>query len=251
MIELTAAFASGLLGSGHCVGMCGPWAAALGGNSAWRANLVRQLAYSTGRVGTYSALGAVAGYGGWRLTKEFPAFAAVPALLAIAAGLLMTWEGLKAAGVIRRPIAGRPVGCLASTFFAGTLDQRTLWGALAAGTVTSLLPCGLLYAMLGLAAAAHHPAAAALIMALFGLGTVPAMLLAGLSTAVLTLPARRMMFRAAAWCLVAAGVVSLARGGWALGHLSGPSSAACPACAAGESKKGSGVFFIHGARLPR
>ena len=74
MIELPLVFVAGILGTAHCLGMCGPFALAIGaGASGWRGALGRQFAYTAGRVFTYGVLGAIAGYGGARLTQSLPA----------------------------------------------------------------------------------------------------------------------------------------------------------------------------------
>jgi sulfite exporter TauE/SafE len=79
----------GLLGSGHCVGMCGGFALALGsGGCGFTGNLRRQLTYCLGRVFTYAAAGAVIGYGGWRLASLAP-MVNVQGLLCVAAGVLL------------------------------------------------------------------------------------------------------------------------------------------------------------------
>ena len=70
MIELPLLFTAGILGSTHCLGMCGPFALAIGSQApGWKSNLLRQLVYSAGRIFTYASLGAMAGFGGWRLGR--------------------------------------------------------------------------------------------------------------------------------------------------------------------------------------
>ncbi len=65
MTELAMIFVGGLLGGGHCVGMCGPLVLAIGAPAPdWTANVRRQLAYSVGRIFTYAVVGAMAGYAG-------------------------------------------------------------------------------------------------------------------------------------------------------------------------------------------
>jgi len=71
MTELPLIFLGGLLGSSHCIGICGPLALALGANqSQLRTNLARQLVFSAGRIFTYSFGGAVAAFSGWWLTQR-------------------------------------------------------------------------------------------------------------------------------------------------------------------------------------
>ena len=58
MIELPLVLMSGLLGSAHCLGMCGGFALAIGGGATnVRSNLARQLVYTAGRVFTYMVFG--------------------------------------------------------------------------------------------------------------------------------------------------------------------------------------------------
>ena len=65
MIELPLVFLGGLLGSAHCVGMCGGFAVSIGiGSRGLASNLRRQLVYTAGRIFTYSFFGIVAGYAG-------------------------------------------------------------------------------------------------------------------------------------------------------------------------------------------
>ena len=103
MIEFPLILMSGLLGSSHCIGMCGPFAALLGSASnGWRQNLGWQVAYSLGRVFTYSVLGAMAGFGGQRLLGLGWFGINLTSILAFVAGLILLREGLITAGVMRR-----------------------------------------------------------------------------------------------------------------------------------------------------
>jgi uncharacterized protein len=226
-------FAGGLLGSSHCVGMCGGFALALGsGVSSFRANIGRQLIYSLGRVFTYCVCGAAAGYVGIRLTNAFRPLADIQALLSIGAGAILIVLGLSAAGVFRalgitfaRAFAGSaavsaPVSCLASTFFAAFLTRPRLLNIFLAGLLNGLLPCGLVYAFLALAASSGDLLTAATTMGLFGLGTVPAMILVGCGGQLLSLAARRHIFCMAAWCVVLTGVLTVVRG-FGFAHLPG------------------------------
>jgi hypothetical protein len=71
----------GLLSSSLCVGMCGGFALTLGcGVASVRTNLGRQLIYSLGRVFTYCACGAAAGYAGFRLANALQHLADVQVL---------------------------------------------------------------------------------------------------------------------------------------------------------------------------
>jgi uncharacterized protein len=184
-----AALVAGLLGSGHCVMMCGSIAGALGYGSALAScagtSLRFPLLYNLGRVTSYAAAGAVAGALGGGLA----AIAGIPSLragLAVAAALVIVIAGLKLAAGSRRfggfERAGRAlwrrIAPLTRSFLPVTTPQR----AFAMGLVWGWLPCGMAYAMLTAAALAGGAWQGAALMALFGVGTLPAMLTLGAGT---------------------------------------------------------------------
>jgi sulfite exporter TauE/SafE len=235
MIELPLVFVAGLLGTAHCLGMCGPFVLMIGGGSrSWAESLARQLAYTAGRVFTYGVLGAVAGYCGSRLSGLAPALINLPALLAISAGFLLVHQGLKAAGWLPAWLRSRgefgTASCLAGGLLGHFLRQPGVSGGLIAGLFTGLLPCGLLYGMLALAASTHSIAWGGLAMVVFGLGTAPLLIALGLGGRWLGLATRRWLYAAAAWCLVLTGAVSIGRGAMYL-SLPGRPAAGCPHCA--------------------
>jgi sulfite exporter TauE/SafE len=231
MIELPLVLVAGLLGSSHCIGMCGPFALTIGHSApSLRHNLLRQSLYTLGRVFTYAVLGAAVGFGGWRIANAFPALVNVPAVLAIAAGLLLIWQGLLSAGVVKlRRIKFGSGPCLAGSFFANLLTGRHWVDVFLAGLFTGLLPCGLLYAMLALAASSTNMLLATATMVVFGLGTMPVMVATGLSGSLLGIAARRKLYTVAAWCVVLTGVISVGRGIFFL-ELPWFSGGGCPMC---------------------
>lgn len=232
MLEWPLLFFAGLLGSAHCVGMCGGFALSIGAaSSGWRDNLSRQLLYSLGRIFTYSILGASAGFVGWRMARLVPSGLSVAAWLAIGAGGLLALQGLASAGWLRRRSVSEGRGpCLASSFFGGLLRLSGWPAAFLAGLATGLLPCGLLYGMIAMAASTRDLLLGGISLAIFGLGTVPVMVLTGCSGGWLGLAARRRLYQVAAWCLVLTGVISIARGVVFLTRSGGESEPACPFC---------------------
>jgi sulfite exporter TauE/SafE len=237
MIELPFVFLSGLLGSAHCLGMCGPFALAIGaGASSWRGNLLRQATYTTGRVFTYGFLGACAGYAGASLSGASPTWFRIPAVLAILAGLFLVYQGLRTAGVLPalnwNRLLGRPATkgpCLTAGFLATFLRSRRVGGVFLAGLLTGFLPCGLVYAFLALAASTASDITGAAAMAAFGLGTAPMMIITGWGGSLLRLGWRNRLLQVAAWCVVVAGTISIARG---VGYLPLDSETppGCPYC---------------------
>ena len=175
--NLVAASLLGLAGAGHCIGMCGGIASAIGIGSRNRRSLI--LAYQAGRITSYAALGFFLGAAAsmldlpvWRMGLRI-----IAALMLIAMGLYTAnwWFGLKhferLGAVIWRPIQNlsRPL-----------LPARRIPQALALGAAWGFLPCGLIYSALAWASAHANAMDSAVLMLFFGLGTLPAMLTASL-----------------------------------------------------------------------
>lgn len=230
MIEWPLLFMAGLVGSSHCVGMCGGFVLTIGAGAAgFRDNLLRQVSYTVGRLFTYGTLGAVAGFVGWRLARAVPSSVNISSALAVLAGLVLVYQGLASAGVLRKKgVVGSAGGCPASRLFGGYLRGPGRTSAFLAGMFTGLLPCGLLYGMLTLAASTHELVSGALTMAIFGIGTAPILLLTGCGGSLLGFVARRRLFVVAAWCLVLTGGISVARG--IVYFVNGAAVDKCPLC---------------------
>jgi sulfite exporter TauE/SafE len=233
MIELPFVFVSGLLGSAHCIGMCGPLAVALSASMPSGANLfARQLVFSLGRLFTYSFCGAVAGWGGAWLSANSRAFVLSQFSLAIFAGVVLVLMGLVTAGVLPKPVtrllSGLPCG--AATWLKTFLSSSGWTGPLLAGVFTGFIPCALVYGFLLKAASTGSLWLGWLTMVAFGAGTVPLMVLVGYSGRFLSVTSRTRIFQAAAWCIVLTGVISISRG---VAQFNAPSlaeTAPCPFC---------------------
>jgi len=168
-----SAFGLGLAGAGHCLGMCGGIAAAL--NLGGVRSTVITVAYHSGRVCSYTLLGALVGFAAgaidvapWTLGLRYLA-----GCLLIGMGLYVAdwWRGMAAlerAGAL----IWRPVQRLTSRW----LPVRNWAQGYALGLCWGLIPCGLIYSSLAWAATAGYAPTSALLMFCFGLGTLPAML---------------------------------------------------------------------------
>jgi sulfite exporter TauE/SafE len=210
-ITFGAALAGGLLGSAHCIGMCGPIAAALGTiDVPLRPLVVRHLAYNLGRVFTYAFMGAMAGAAGLWLSQYRLPMIAAQQLFAVVAGVIMLAVGLSVLGLIRLPRTWA-VPEIFAPLYRGLLNARSVGGFFLAGLANGFLPCGLVYSFVALAAAGGSVAAGWLLMAAFGLGTLPAMLAVGCGSRLLTHAARLRVYRVAAVLIVLLGGVTVAR----------------------------------------
>ncbi|WP_456418250.1 sulfite exporter TauE/SafE family protein [Thiolapillus sp.] len=186
-LNLAGAFLVGLLGGVHCLGMCGGIVGALTlgqpqQDAATSAFWKLQLGYNAGRVLSYVLAGSIAGGLGLLLAQAGPLHV-TQQILSVVAGLFMIlmglylggwWMGLarveKAGGVVWRRI--EPLG-------RKLLPVRSPGQAFLLGMVWGWLPCGLVYSVLIWALSAGGMAEGALLMAAFGLGTLPNLLLMG------------------------------------------------------------------------
>jgi sulfite exporter TauE/SafE len=175
---LSTLFIVGLMGSGHCIGMCGGIVAALGSN---RPSLVLLLGYNLGRLLSYSIAGAIAaglvvGLAGERYQLLIP-------LLRTLAGIMIVLMGLYIAGwwrvLTRLEQLGQIVWRQIQPLVLGLGKPDSAVQSVAAGMLWGWLPCGLVYSALSQALLSDSAAMGALAMLAFGLGTLPAMLAAG------------------------------------------------------------------------
>ncbi|WP_266366418.1 sulfite exporter TauE/SafE family protein [Tellurirhabdus rosea] len=165
------ALLTGLAGSLHCVGMCGPLAMALpiGRLPRWqRAGAV--LLYHAGRVSAYALLGTLMGTVGRGLVLT-----GLQQPISIGAGLLLLFWTLTSRAypeVLRSTWLGRTV----TRPMMQLLHAPSLGNFLGMGFLNGLLPCGFVYVAMAGSLANSSATEGAAYMALFGLGTLPALL---------------------------------------------------------------------------
>jgi sulfite exporter TauE/SafE len=203
-------FVSGLVGSLHCVGMCGGFPLALAGNGG-AGNLPRQLLYNAGRLNTLAAIGAFSGAAGAVVAGAGDSWPG--RVLAVVAGLFMIGVGLEMLGVLAGVTArgAALVQATLRTFFGGVIQSRSRAAPLALGVFNAFLPCQLIYAFAALAAGSASVGQGALTMLAFGLGTVPAMLVVGTMPELLGAGARARFWRVSGWLVIAFGVLTVVR----------------------------------------
>ncbi len=213
---LGAALAAGLLGGfGHCLGMCGPlvgaFALAAGPRGTARA-LQGQLAYHAGRITTYALVGAAMGLTG-SFVNVAGQLAGVSAVASVVAGALMIAMGLGAAGLVEaaRRLEARAASRV-SRLARGLLEGGAAGRLYPVGLVLGLLPCGLSWSLFVGAAGTGSAAAGFLLALVFGVATLPALLLAGTAAGLLGARARGALYRAGGLLVAALGLAFLLRG---------------------------------------
>ena len=168
------------LGSfGHCIGMCGGIVVAyssikLGGESSKVYQSLAHLLYSLGRVSTYATLGAIFGYIGGVVTFSNLA----NGILLFIAGFAMVLAGLSLLGKIKFLTVIEHSFSSSSFYknsFKKVLNSKSLFSFYLLGMLNGLLPCGFVYFFAIAAASTASPIDGAIVMAIFGLSTIPAM----------------------------------------------------------------------------
>ncbi|MES2820033.1 MAG: sulfite exporter TauE/SafE family protein [Pseudomonadota bacterium] len=201
---LVSALILGLLGGGHCLGMCGGLMGALtlaipAEQRSRRFRLL--LAYNLGRILSYATAGLLLGLGGWAVASSPAAMA-----LRVLAGLLLIAMGLYLAGwwsgLTRIEALGRGLWRFIQPLTRRFMPVDSLPRALMLGALWGWLPCGLVYSTLLWAASQGDALDSALLMLAFGLGTWPVLLATGMAAERLTALLRRRGVRMAGGLLV-------------------------------------------------
>jgi sulfite exporter TauE/SafE len=238
---IVAVFAASVLGSLHCVGMCGAFLALSltpdeRGSRTPRWMLA--LAYHVGRLVTYLVMGTIGGLIGAAVNITAEAAGLQRAAAALAGAMMVVFGTLALARHLGPRLAASNVAMVRALGRWSGLDRvaRAATGrmpvpkametlaiaghrraammppvarAMAIGLLTTLLPCGWLYAFAITAAGTGHPAKAALVMAVFWVGTLPVMVGLGMLVTSATGVLRRHIPLATSLLVVAFGIATL------------------------------------------
>ncbi len=171
---LYSAFILGILGSFHCIGMCGPIAFMLPlSHDNKILKLLQIFLYHFGRLLSYALIGLVFGL----LGKSFDLFG-IQQQLSIGIGVLMILAILLPSNTLKKLNFSQPlfhfVGKIKSSLGAA-LKKRTPDTFFTIGFLNGLLPCGLVYVAVFAAIATGEMLTGSIYMVLFGLGTIPLM----------------------------------------------------------------------------
>lgn len=193
-IDAFTALLMGLAGAGHCMAMCGGLAAAFGDNIT----KFQLFIYNLGRITSYAVAGLLIGSASVALSAISPDYLlwlrALAALFLIALGLYFGgwWLGLN-----KLERLGLPLWRRLQPLAVRLRQHPDSWSLLGAGMVWGWLPCGLVYSALSWAALQGTPTGGAIVMLLFGIGTLPAMFIFGLFSRTLSSIIRSKGFRKA------------------------------------------------------
>ena len=175
---IIAGFTLGAAGSLHCVGMCGPLSLALPVHHlSSTKKLFYLLAYQLGRIVTYSLMGLLIGLAGRRIY-----IAGFQQVFSVTMGLLILC--LAAMYFLQRRVIH--LKFLTRFYLFVQLQIGTLLKSVSSpagfflmGMANGLLPCGMIYIALATTLSFTQLSESILFMAMFGAGTLPAMMLVG------------------------------------------------------------------------
>jgi sulfite exporter TauE/SafE len=201
----------GLIGSFHCIGMCGPIVVAL---PLKKYNLLSKITgtilYNLGRVFTYSVIGILFGLLGRGISLAgFQQWTSILLGIAMIISVLFPFFFREkiTIGKLFSGFASRLIIRLKKLF-----TDRSYSSLLMIGILNGLLPCGLVYVAVAGAISSGTVLSGALFMMLFGIGTIPLLMLATLASDAIGQRLRSKMQRVVPYFVFMLGVLFILRG---------------------------------------
>jgi hypothetical protein len=200
-LDIYSAFLLGILGMGHCVMMCGPLVVAL---LAKTNRIICHFLYHLGRITTYAAIGAILGGIGAGIKNlasvaglnELMWMSGIRIFFSIIVGLFLIVFGLSQLGIIRQPsfmAEATPQRMPGYKKFQNNLMFRDTKGSIyLLGVLFGFIPCGLSYAAFAMAVPSGGPLNGFILMLIFGIATLPALMLIGTAASHFLLRHRRL-----------------------------------------------------------
>ena len=206
-----SAFLIGIVGSFHCIGMCGPIALALPSYSSNRSKMVMsRVLYNVGRAITYSLFGIVVG-----LIGEGLNMAGLQQSISIIAGALILIMVVLPSRFVQRISILKPAVGFTNYLkqkFGLLLKRKSASSTFLIGVLNGFLPCGLVYIAIAGAFAAGGLMNGALYMFMFGLGTIPLMLIASIAGNFVNVGIRKRINKAVPVFMIALAFLFIVRG---------------------------------------
>ena len=215
--EYLLALTTGILGSfGHCLGMCGPIVASytLSNASTSRSladRLIPHLLYHGGRITMYAFIGALMGLSG-SFVNVAGSIAGLQNAVAVAAGIAMVLMGLSITGIAGRTAWLERHNSTVLRYARQIMTTRSLLRYYPLGLLLGLLPCGLSYTIFIAAAGTGGLLPGMMTALLFGIGTLPALLLFGTALSYFSASIRSRIYRVGGALVIIMGIYFIERG---------------------------------------
>jgi len=217
-IDLVIILSTAFLGSvGHCIGMCGGIVVAYSSSKinqkdSWAKQTIAHLSYNFGRVTTYAMLGAIFGL----LGKAIAFTPTTKGVLFLLTGVLMILAGLSLLGNLKFLNSAEwsvSKNAWYQNAFRKLISSKSLPSFYLLGMLNGIIPCGLVYSFAIIAASTASPLWGAIVMATFGLATIPALFFLGSITKFLQKGSLRgTMMKLAAMLVVFYGLFTMYKG---------------------------------------
>lgn len=199
------AFMAGVLGSGHCLGMCGALVSGYFMNAGRSKTYLPYVFYQLARLFVYTLVGFAAAALGVVLVST-GLFGKLQSVLQIVIGVIVILLAMGILGWI--PFQGSirllPANLLRKTY-ASSRTKGPILGASMAGFLNGLMPCPLTFAMAVKATSAPSILEGGALMLTFGAGTLPTMLFISVAFGRMSANVRGLMMKLAAMVMIAMG----------------------------------------------
>jgi uncharacterized protein len=208
---IIAGLSLGAVSSLHCVGMCGPLALALPVHHLSKPRqLLSLFLYQFGRIITYSAFGLLFGLAGRTIyVAGFQQWFSIVLGIMVLLLVVLYW-------VYKNPLQPTafkklfsPVQSYMITAFR---SKKSSGGFLLLGIANGLLPCAMVYVAIAGALTTTEVSHSILFMAMFGAGTLPAMMIISYFGKMVSLPVRNMFRRSIPLFMTLMAIVLILRG---------------------------------------
>ncbi|MEP1151341.1 MAG: sulfite exporter TauE/SafE family protein [Balneola sp.] len=209
-MELWTALALGFLGSFHCVSMCGPLVLGLPRASSRLSDIsINAVIYNSGRILVYSLFGLIFGFFGNKIALAgFQSILSIMLGSAIIIGVLF----LKKSHSFKKPAIVQKFISKINTSYGVLIRKNSKSSLFGLGALNGLLPCAFVYSGLAAAVLTKTPYHSMLYMALFGLGTMPALFTIYLSPNFISLSLRSKIKTYIPYMALSLGVFLIFRG---------------------------------------
>ncbi len=219
---IVAAVTLGLVGSFHCVGMCGPIALAIPlNNESWFTKITGSVLYNLGRAVTYAIMGAIFG-----LVSEGFVMAGFQKWVSILMGSIMVLSVLFPSLYKNRFDFDKKAFSFIGKIklkLGSLLRKKTYSSLFFIGLLNGLLPCGLVYMAIAGALATGSSVSGSLFMFIFGIGTLPMLFAISILGNSISLKLRRKMTKLIPVAVMFIGVLFILRGlGLGIPYISPP-----------------------------
>lgn len=207
---LVVGFLMGFIGSVHCIGMCGPLTMALPFSQQKHiSKYLSILLFHIGKIVSYALLGLIVGFFGKQLFV-IESQQGISIVIGILMVIYVLWVY-----VIRMNTSFNPFQFMQAPVLKALrklINNKKMYVFFLLGLLNGLLPCGLVYLALGSAMSTGSSIEAAIFMALFSIGTMPALIIVALGTQVVGIEWRRKFQKSLPFFIFGMGVILILRG---------------------------------------